>query len=139
MWIMLNNRPLDVSKIEGISEVIKIDIIYCVKQLERKHSGVDTEIDINIIRKILLKNDYSTLKDLKNKAEKDNVIFGYIFYIKECVMRQKFLNGVFNGIENKINKRYSKLYSTEEAAKANLEHLLFEINEIYNKLVKVEI
>lgn len=44
-----------------------------------------------------------------------------------------------NGVNYVIEKRYSKVYSTKEAAQAALDHLLFEMNEIYNKLVKVEI
>lgn len=35
MWIMLNNRPLDISKIEGISEVITLDSKYFVEQKEK--------------------------------------------------------------------------------------------------------
>lgn len=76
---------------------------------------------------------------LKEDAKKDNKVWGYLFYIKELTGVQCYLNHSMNGVNYVIKKRYSKVYSTKEAAQAALDHLLFEMNEIYNKLVKVEI
>lgn len=139
MWIMLNNRPLDISKIEGISEVITLDSKYFVQQKENSWSSF-TKPEINLyelkLPEELLKTTFEVLKE---DAKKDNKVWGYLFYIKELTGVQCYLNHSMNGVNYVIEKRYSKVYSTKEAAQAALDHLLFEMNEIYNKLVKIEI
>lgn len=139
MWIMLNNKPLDISKIEGISEIITLDSKCFVKQRELSWSDyVKPEFDFYKLElpKELRETPFEILKE---DAKKDNKIWGYFFYIKELTGVQCYLNRSMNGVNYKIKKRYSKVYSTKEAAQTALDHLLFEMNEIYNKLVKIEI
>lgn len=139
MWIMLNNRPLDISKIEGISEVITLDSEYFVEQKERSWNAYDKP-EINLYELKLPEELYKIpFEVLKEDAKKDNKVWGYLFYIKELTTVQCYLNHSANGVDYVIEKRYSKVYSTKEAAQAAIDHLLFEMNEIYNKLVKVEI
>lgn len=139
MWIMLNNRPLDISKIEGISEVITLDSKYFVEQKEKSWSTFNKP-EINLYELKLPEELRKTpFEVLKEDAKKDNKAWGYLFYIKELTGVQCYLNHAMNGVNYVIEKRYSKVYSTKEAAQAALDHLLFEMNEIYNKLVKVEI
>lgn len=138
MWIMLNNRPLDISKIEGISEVITLDSKYFVQQKEDSWSSF-TKPEINLyelkLPEELIKTPFEVLKEDANKDK----VWGYLFYIKELTGVQCYLNHSMNGVNYVIEKRYSKVYSTKEAAQTALDHLIFEMNEIYNKLVKVEI
>ena len=140
MWIMLNNRPLDISKIKEISEVITLDSKYLVSQLDLEESNWG-EPEIKIWGNIRLPDEFYkiTKKGLREDSKNENKIWGYIFYIKEEITIQRYLNRASNGIDSGVSKRYSKVYTTKEAAQTALEHLLFEMNEIYNKLVKVEI
>lgn len=139
MWIMLNNRPLDISKIEGISEVKTLDSKYFVEQKELSWSTYNKP-EINLYElKLPDELRKTSFEVLKEDAKKDNKVWGYLFYIKELAGVQCYLNHSMNGVNYVIEKRYSKVYSTKEAAQAALDHLLFEMNEIYNKLVKVEI
>lgn len=136
---MLNNRPLDISKIEGISEVITLDSKYYVQQRERSWSRFNiADIDFYEL-KLPEELRRTPFEDVQEDAKEDNKVWGYFFYIKELTGVQHYLNHSANGVNYKIEKRYSKVYSTKEAAQTALEHLLFEMNEIYNKLVKVEI
>lgn len=140
MWIMLNNRPLDISKIEGISEVKTLDSKYFVEEKLKDDNNLyyKSEVDFN---KLDLPKELKMTpwRTLCGDAKKDNKIWGYFFYIRELTSVQCYLNDSMNGVNFRIEKRYSKVYSTKEAAQAALDHLLFEMNEIYNKLVKVEI
>lgn len=139
MWIMLNNRPLDISKIERISEVITLDSKCFVKQREFSWSDyAKPEFDFYKLKlpEELCKTPFEVLKE---DAKKDNKIWGYFFCIKEITAVQCYLNSHMNGVNYKIDERYSKVYSTKESAQAAIDHLLFEMNEIYNKLVKIEI
>lgn len=136
---MLNNKPLDISKIKGISEVITLDSKFLIEQWDKMGSDYDKpRIDL---RDIKLSDEFKKLpkKDLREDAKKENKIWGYIFYIREEIYIQRYMNYASNGVDKGINIIYSNVYSTKEAAQAALDHLLFEMNEIYNKLVKVEI
>ena len=140
MWIMLNNRPLDISKIEGISKVITLDSNYYVKERSKDANNLfyKSEVDfnqLNLPKELRMTPDKVLIGDANNL----NKVWGYFFYIKELTGVQCYLNHCANGVNYVIEKRYSKVYSTKEAAQAALDHLLFEMNEIYNKLVKVEI
>lgn len=139
MWIMLNNRPLDISKIKEISEVKTLDSKYFLEQWDNKYYNLRIpEINID---KLKVPDELRNTKygDLQKDAKGGNKVWGYFFYIRELTQVQSYLNGVANGVDRAIEKRYSKVYSTKKAAQTALEHLLSEINEVYNKLVKVEI
>ena len=97
-----------------------------------------SEVDfnkMNLPKELRMTPDKVLIGDANNL----NKVWGYFFYIKELTVVQCYLNNYANGVNYAIEKRYSKVYSTKEAAQAALDHLLFEMNEIYNKLVKVEI
>lgn len=140
MWIMLNNRPLDISKIEGISEVITLDSNYYVRERNKDANNLfyKSEVDfnkMNLPKELCMTPDKVLIEDANNL----NKVWGYFFYIRELTAIQYYSNRGMNGVNYVIERRYSKVYSTKEAAQAALDHLLFEMNEIYNKLVKVEI
>lgn len=141
MWIMLNNRPLDISKIKGISEVKTLDSKYFLAQCEKRdfHYEYDKpEIDT---KRMKIPEELMNMKrcDLKKDAEGENKVWGYFFYIREIVCVQAYKNGFDNGVHYTIEKIYSKVYSSKEQAQTALEYLLSEMNELYNKMLKVEI
>lgn len=138
MWIMLNNKPLDISKIKGISEVITLDSKYFLEQVEKRDFNYEydrPEIDTRN-KKFKIPQELMQIRmcDLKKNAAEENKVWGYFFYLKEIV-----LNNRSSGINYIINKRYSKVYSNKEQAQKALENLLSVMNEVYNKLPKVEI
>lgn len=139
MWIMLNNKPLDISKIKGVSGVITLDSKYYVsqKELSWNNWGIP-EVDFYEIKlpENLSKTSFEVLKE---DAKKDNKAWGYFFYIRELVAVQHFSGHNANDVNFKIEKRYSKVYSTQQAAQTALEHFLFETNNIISSLPKIEI
>lgn len=139
MWIMLNNKPLDISKIKGVSGVITLDSKCFVRQRELSWSEyAKPEFDLYKLKlpEELYKTSFEVLKE---DAKKDNKVWGYFFYIKELTEIQCYLNGGMNGVNYKIEIRYSKVYSTQQAAQTALEHFLFETNNIISSLPKIEI
>lgn len=139
MWIMLNNKPLDISKIKGVSGVITLDSKYYVSQKELNWNNLGIpEVDFYEIKlpENLSKTPFEVLKE---DAKKDNKAWGYFFYIRELVAVQHFSGHNANGVNFKIEKRYSKVYSTQKADQTALEHFLFETNSIISSLPKIEI
>lgn len=139
MWIMLNNKPLDISKIKGVSGVITLDSKYYVTQRELNWNnwGIP-EVDFYEMKlpENLSKTPFEVLKE---DAKKDNKAWGYFFYIIELIAVQHFSGQAADGVNFKIEKRYSKVYSTQQAAQTALEHFLFETNNIISSLPKIEI
>lgn len=119
MWIMLNDRPFNICEITGISGLITIDSQFLFKNREALMFNHVDSIPENYLPEECRGRH---LGELQKEIENNNTIYGYFF----CINYQR-------------GTKYSKVYSTKEAAQTALEHLLSEINEVYNTLVKVEI
>ena len=108
MWIMLNNKPLDISKIKGVSGVITLDSKYYVsqKELNWNYWGIP-EVDFYEIKlpENLSKTPFEVIKE---DAKKDNKVWGYFFYIRELVAVQHFSGHNANDVNFKIEKEILK-------------------------------
>jgi len=129
MWIMLNNKPFDLSKMKGVSGVIEISTDYIRNSTGNYRDNFPYD-DFTI--------EYQ--KEISNcLLNGEDKIFGYCFKIDVIVYIQRYLNGSDNGITQRICKKYSSVYKTKEAAQTALEHFLFETNGILNNLLKINI
>lgn len=129
MWIMLNNKPFDLSKMTNVSGVIEVTAHFLKKSSEDKRN-----LDTYSLLSAEERNEmYNSLRDNTNK------VFGYCFIISVSVDTQRYLNGSSNGISRDIKEISSSLYKTKEDAQTALEHFLFETNGILNGLPKINI
>lgn len=128
MWIMLNNKPFNVMDIKDISEVITLDSQY----LYTVADGIPSVLLPETCRE-------KSICELRKEMESNNIVYGYFFYISRYTTIQCYVNDIPQGTKRGTTQIYSKVYSTKKAAQTALEYLLSEINEVYNKLVKVEI
>lgn len=130
MWIMLNNKPFDLSKMKEVSEVIELSTDYIKSSRTHNYNELFP---------------YNSFNDIDKKEVSECVIndkkktFGYFFYINVVAYAQCYRNGSINGVEQYIKKHYSTMYETREAAQASLEHFLFETNGILSNLTKINI
>lgn len=126
MWIILNGRPINVFNIADISEIIKVDSKYLVDSYE-------TILRSYTIEPLPKDNPEgkTSFEDLQKDAKGKNTVWGYMFYITVSSITEK---GTYSSF-----KVVSKTYAKESAAKAALEHLLTELNDIEGKVRKIEI
>lgn len=109
MWIMLNNKPLDISKIQGVSKVITLDSKYFVEEKLKDANNLyyKSEVDFDKLDlpKELKMTPWGTLCE---DAKKDNKVWGYFFYIRELVAVQHFSGHAANGVNFEIKKEILK-------------------------------
>lgn len=135
MYILVNGKPLDVIRIKEISSVITLDSKTYYNELRTTAFKNSYLPKLKMPREFLKLNNNDILDDIKN----GNTVWGYFFYIQYLEYMQSYLNNVANGVNTNLRKIPSRLYATKQQAQTALEYLLSEINEVYNRMVKVEI
>lgn len=131
MWIMLNNRPFDLSKMDGVSGVIRVTPKLIKDDLGKENAQLNIFNSFDESKRTKI---YDSIKT-KNFDE----TLGYFFFLKERIFIQRYLNSASNGICQRQSFILSKIYESEEAAQTALEHFLFEINGILSNLPKINI
>lgn len=129
MWIMLNNKPFDISRIKKVSEVIPITGEFIKRNIwESRGIDLSGEFPEEVIKSNMEGDEVSLSK-----------IYGWFFYIERIEYFQRYLNSCSNGVEQRLKIIKSSIYASEEAAITALEHFLFEINNILSNLPKINI
>ena len=140
MYIMLNNEPFDVSKINGISGVITLDSRYYVefrKNLQTiRANGLVDVYRMKMPKKLLT----MSAQDIEYDAVGNNTVWGYFFYIATKVSIERITNDCPNGMIETVRNIYSRVYDDKTVAQGVLENLIININEVEKqRLVRVEI
>lgn len=135
MYIMVNREPLNLERIQEISPVITLDSKTYYNEL------ITTAFNDSYIGSIKMPKEFLKLSasDILKDIDNGNTVWGYFFLIKYSEYQQIYISEKANTINVHIRKIPSRLYATKQQAQTALEHLLSEINKVYNKLVKVEI
>lgn len=132
---MVNREPLNLERIQEISPVITLDSKTYYNEL------ITTAFNDSYIGSIKMPKEFLKLSasDILKDIDNGNTVWGYFFFIKYSEYQQIYISETANTINVHIRKMPSRLYATKQQAQTALEHLLSEINKVYNKLVKVEI
>ena len=133
MYILLNNEPLDILKINGISGVITLDSRYyveCRKNLQTiRANGLVDVYRMKMPKKLLT----MSAKDIEYDAVGNNTVWGYFFYIAEKVSMERITNDCPNGMIETVKNIYYRVYDNKTVAQGVLENLIIKINEVDNK------
>lgn len=143
MWILLNNKPLDLSTIKAISEVKPLTLLDLYKAYGEDNNEFANELnklfpkEVSIWDNMELYHEYH--KFLEGTIPEVGKIYGYYFHITHTKTYQTMMNGTHNGLVWLNGYHISKLHSTKEDAQVSLDNLLTEINMQLSILTKVEI
>lgn len=143
MYILVNNKPVDIFNLVGVTGIMTLDHAY-IKQLVKNNDGYDLKsIDEELAKKygVVDENDYLFCKytDPLPELDAENPIYGYIFALRVTSTYQKYVNNSYNGIGHYIKLVYSSVYKNQLDAEAALNRLLNLINEQRSGVPSIEI